>query len=159
LGNCSALPAQYQELGVKSKIYQDIQVFLNQDRQQAETVFLRSEFTLALPQYSRTGIDRALRQMVDEGKMVRLGYGILAKARPSIFDGKPVLGKGPYACAIEALNKLGVPWQQDSATRAYNENRTTQIPTWIAFDIAKPGFTRKINFNGKEVFYERSFRV
>lgn len=127
-----------------------------------ETTFLRSEFTEALTACSRAGIDRAIKQMVDEGNLVRLGYGIVARSerRLNSITGKPsVFLEKPFrACVKEALDKLGVPNRLDSASRAYNERRTTQVPAWTAFDIGNSRFSRKITVNGRgtPVFFERS---
>jgi hypothetical protein len=130
-----------------------------------EVVFLRSEFTEALPACSRAGIDRAIKQMVEEGGLVRLGYGIVARCtrRMNTITGKQneYLPIGFRSCVKQALDKLGVPNRLDSASRAYNERRTTQVPAWTAFDIGNARFSRKIAFGekGKSVFFERSKKV
>ena len=54
-------------------------------------VFLRADFD-DLGGYDQVG--RALRKLVREGRLMKVGYGIYARARPSLLDGKPTPTKG-----------------------------------------------------------------
>lgn len=124
------------------------------------TVFLRSDFTEALPQYSRTGMDKALGRMVERGEFLRIGYGLLARSevRDSRFlPGEQVtcLTKSFYATAREALDRLGVPWDLDRATKAYNNDESTQVPFATAFNVGNSRITRKISLNRATLRYER----
>ena len=50
-------------------------------------VVLRADFAqLGSP----SQISRALKALQAEGRIVRLGYGVYAKARPSVLSGKPI---------------------------------------------------------------------
>ena len=53
---------------------------------------------------------RALRGMVRDGQLVRLGYGVYGRAETSRLSGKPMLAArgGFIDAARQALNKLGV---------------------------------------------------
>ena len=46
----------------------------------------------------------------------------------------------------------------DSVTRAYNENRSTQVPAWLAYDVGRSRIVRKIGFGKRVLQYERSRR-
>ena len=69
-------------------------------------VFLRSDFE-KLAGYDQVG--RALRQLTSDGVLVKVGYGLYAKARPNRITGKPMLSaKGGFTqVAEEALSRLG----------------------------------------------------
>ncbi len=73
---------------------------------------------------------RALSKEIEDGGLIRLGYGIYGRATPSRLSGKPMLADpgGFTGAARIALTKLGVPWEPSAAERAYNEGRSTQIP-------------------------------
>src|SRR5271156_1920602 len=73
---------------------------------------------------------RALRGLVRDGQLVRLGYGVYGRAIISRLSGEPMLysPNGFAGAARQALNKLGVKWEPTEAERAYNEGRSTQIP-------------------------------
>jgi hypothetical protein len=72
----------------------------------------------------------ALRALVMDGHLVRLGYGVYGRAMVSRLSGKPMLhGRDGFSgVARQALDKLGVEWQPTQAERAYNEGRSTQVP-------------------------------
>jgi hypothetical protein len=89
-------------------------------------VFLRSDFE-KLAGYDQIG--RALRQLTAEGVLVKIGYGLYAKARPNRFTGKPMLSaKGGFTqVAEEALTRLGVKWEPSKSVLDY-QSGSTQIP-------------------------------
>eukprot|EP01030_Chromulinospumella_sphaerica_P003550 gene3550-3473_t len=93
---------------------------------------------------SPSQISRVLKELIADGKIVRLGYGTYAKARPSTISGKPVPRVSLADLALEALEKLDVPVKLGRAQRAYAEGRTTQIPVRTTFDTGHRRITRKI---------------
>jgi hypothetical protein len=96
-------------------------------RKKGEDVFLTREFkTLG----GEDQVLRALRKLVDEGRLVRLGYGVYGRATVSSLSGKPMLYSrdGFAGVARQALDKLGVEWEPTESERAYNEGRSTQMP-------------------------------
>ncbi len=92
---------------------------------------------------------RALRRLVREQRLVRLGYGVYGRAIISSLSGKPVLyaRDGFAGAARQALTKLGVAWEPTQAERAYNEARSTQIPVNPVIRV-KGRFSRRL-FDGK----------
>jgi hypothetical protein len=118
-----------------------------------DEVFLTREFTQL---GGETQVLRALREMVAEGRLVRLGYGVYGRARPSSLNGKAVLNsrEGFLGVAQEALNKLGVDWEPTEAQRAYNEGRSTQVPVNPVVRI-KGRFTRHLSYRNAELVLER----
>ncbi|MCL6417838.1 S-adenosylhomocysteine hydrolase [Aestuariirhabdus sp. Z084] len=89
-------------------------------------VFLRSDFE-KLAGYDQVG--RALRQLTSDGILVKVGYGLYAKARPNRITGKPMLSaKGGFTqVAEEALSRLGVKWEPSKSVLDY-QSGSTQIP-------------------------------
>ena len=111
-----------------------------------DAVFLPREFA------SLSGEDqvlRALRALVREGRLLRLGYGVYGRAVTSRLSGEPILysANGFLGAAREALTKLGVPWEPTAAERAYNEGRSTQVPVNPVVRV-KGRFSRRLR-NGK----------
>ena len=139
-----------------SKIRKAIEKYL-EDRPN-EVAFLRSEFDGCGG--SRSGVDKTLRSMVEDGKFVRVGYGAYVRAEPIISPITKTPATVPVALtktwAAQLLRKLGVDPQQDSATREYNEGKSTQVPAWFAFDVGKSRISRKIGFGKGRLVYERS---
>jgi hypothetical protein len=98
---------------------------------------------------------RALRKLVDEGKLIRLGYGVYARAEISSLTNRPMLaGDGFGAVARQVLNKLGVKWEPNSAERAYNEGRSTQVPMTPVVRL-RGRFARKLRYKTMELAFER----
>ena len=104
-------------------------------------VFLRSDFK-KLGDYDQVG--RALRNLETEGQIMRLGYGIYAKARFNRFTGKPMLSAegGFEQVAREALQRLKVNYKPSEAVNLY-QNGSSQIPVNTQFEVLDR-FTRKI---------------
>lgn len=106
---------------------------------------------------SQSQISRSLRALIAEGRIVRLGYGVYAKARPSSLSGKPV----PRVClaelAQEALIKMGVNPTLGSAQAAYAEGRTKHVPMYTCFNTGNRRISRKITVGRTVVRYENDF--
>src|SRR5260370_5616010 len=78
-------------------------------RKRGEDVFLPREFA---DLGGEDQVLRVLRHLTREGRLVRLGYGVYARAIVSRLSGKPVLysPNGLASAAPQALNKLGGKW-------------------------------------------------
>lgn len=122
-------------------------------RRRGEDVFLPREFRdLA----DEDQVLRALRTLTRQGKLVRLGYGVYARAILSRLSGKPILcsSNGLASAARQALTKLGVEWEPTDAERAYNEGRSTQVPVNPAVRV-KGRFSRRLRDGNTELVLER----
>jgi hypothetical protein len=99
---------------------------------------------------------RALRDLVHEGRLVRLGYGVYGRAVKSSLSGNPMLYSpdGFIGAAREALDKLGVEWEPTEAERAYNEGRSTQVPVNPVVRV-KGRFRRQLRYGNAELVLER----
>jgi hypothetical protein len=115
-------------------------------------VFLRADFG-DMGGYDQVG--RALRELVREGQLVKVGYGMYARTRPSILDGKPTLTKSIRELAAEALGRLGIETVPTRMEQAYNARQTTQVPTGRVIGV-RGRVRRQINYNGVPLSYERA---
>ena len=115
-------------------------------------VFLRSDFE-KLAGYDQIG--RALRQLTSDGVLIKVGYGLYAKARPNRMTGQPMLAaKGGFTqVAEEALSRLNVKWTPSKAVLDY-QSGSTQIPV-NAEVIVSERVSRRI---GTEKFELRMIR-
>jgi hypothetical protein len=99
---------------------------------------------------------RALRGLVRDGRLVRLGYGVYGRAILSRLSGEPLLysPNGFIGAARQALTKLGVKWEPTEAETAYNEGRSTQIPVNAVVRV-KGRFSRRLRDGKTELVLER----
>jgi hypothetical protein len=107
-------------------------------------LFLRADFN-GIGDYARVG--HALRGLVRDGHLLKLGYGVYARARPSLLDGKPTPVKGMRELAAEALDRLGIKTELTDLEKAYNAGRTSQVPTGRVIGVSRP-VRRKLVING-----------
>jgi hypothetical protein len=99
---------------------------------------------------------RALRGLVRDKRLVRLGYGVYGRATISRLSGEPILYNqtGFIGAARQALTKLGVAWEPSAAERAYNEGWSTQIPVNPVVRV-KGRFSRRLRNGDTELVLER----
>lgn len=122
-------------------------------RKVGEDVFLPREFT---DLGGEDQVLRALRGLVRDKRLVRLGYGVYGRATVSRLSGEPLLysPNGFAGAARQALTKLGVKWEPTEAERAYNEGRSTQVPVNPVVRI-RGRFSRQLRYKNAELVLER----
>jgi hypothetical protein len=122
-------------------------------RRRRDTVFLTREFR---DLGGEDQVLRALRELVRDGALVRLGYGVYGRAEISRLSGVPILAApgGFIGAARQALDKLGVKWEPTAFERAYNEGRSTQVPVNPAVRV-KGRFARHLRYQDTELRLER----
>jgi hypothetical protein len=99
---------------------------------------------------------RALRELTEDGRLIRLGYGVYGRAEISPLTKQPMLsGDGFGTVSRQVLNKLGVPWEPTQAERAYNEGRSTQVPMTPRVRLRGSRFSRKLRYKTMELAFER----
>ena len=79
---------------------------------------------------------RALRELTERGKLIRLGYGVYGRTDISSLSSKPILYNlnGLEGAARQVLTKLDVSGNRRRRERAYNE-ASTQVPLTPAVRI------------------------
>ena len=113
-------------------------------------VFLREDFE-DLGGYDQVG--RILRGFARDGKLIRIGYGLYAKARKSALTGQVVPIAPLPALAKEALERLGIETAPSRLEKDYQAGRTTQVPTGRLIAV-KGRVSRKIGYGGVYVNFE-----
>ena len=115
-------------------------------------VFLRADFAdLGSP----SRITRAISEMINKGKLVRLGYGVYAKAVPSAITGNPIPRKTLESLVVEALESLGIPAELGAARSAYATGSTGQVPMSVSVSTGSRRVNRKLKLGNREVIYEK----
>src|SRR6478672_8965311 len=122
-------------------------------RKRGDAVFLPREFR---DLGGEDQVLRALRTLVREKRLVRLGYGVYGRAVVSRLSGEPLLysPNGFLGAARQALTKLGVSWEPTEAEKAYNEGRSTQVPVNPVVRV-KGRFSRRLHEGNLELVLER----
>lgn len=115
-------------------------------------VFLRKEFN-RFGDYGKVG--KALRTIVKRGLLVRVGYGIYVKAKPSVLTGNPIPCASLAAIGLEAMRKLGIKANLGKSARAYRDGKTTQMPMALVLSVKGSRVRRRIGFGKHFIRYER----
>ena len=130
-------------MSIKSKI--QIRV-----KRSKRSVFLRSDFK-DIAGYDQVG--RILREMVALDELIKIGYGLYARAQTSPLSGRIIPAKTLSTLAKEALGRLGIAVSPSSFEQAYNSGLSTQVPTGRVIAI-KGRVSRKIGYDGKYISFE-----
>lgn len=117
-----------------------------------DKVFIRDDFG-DLGGYDQVG--RVLKQLTDESKLLKIGYGLYAKAKISSITGTITPQASLPDLAWEALAKLGVKVSPSKSLLLYNAGKTTQVPTGRVVAVDRR-VSRKITYRGAVIYYERS---
>jgi len=115
-------------------------------------VFVRDNFK-DLGGYDQ--VRRALRRLAEKGQLVKIGYGLYARAMVSPLSGKAIPKKPLPTLAAEALDRLDVETAPSSFDQAYNADATTQVPTGRVI-VVRSRISRKIGYDGKYIIFERA---
>ncbi len=94
-----------------------------------------------------------LNQLEEKGKIMRMGEGIYAKAVISPLSKRIVPCKSLRQLATELLESLSIEVVASSYEKAYNEGRTTQVPTGRVIGVNKP-ISLEFGYDGKFVTFE-----
>ncbi|RDL45063.1 S-adenosylhomocysteine hydrolase [Marinomonas piezotolerans] len=114
------------------------------------SVFMRSDFK-DIADYDQVG--RALKQLIREGLLLKIGYGLYVRARTNRITGKPMPDNvaGSDGVMIEALERLDVDYSFDEASQLNLSGNSTQIPARVKVIPKSPRFTRKIKVGSQSV--------
>jgi hypothetical protein len=113
-------------------------------------VFVRGDFS-DISDYDQVG--RALRNLTKKGSLIRLGYGVYARAKKSPINGETVPVAPLPVLAKEALQRLGIETAPSYLEEAYNAGKTTQVPTGRLIGV-KGRVNRKLGYRGAFISYE-----
>jgi len=107
------------------------------------SVFMRSDFA-DIADYDQVG--RGLRNLVRDGLLLKIGYGLYVRARVNRITGAlmPDNPAGNDGVLIEAMDRLGVDYTFDDLSRKNLSGESTQIPASLKIVPKSSRFTRKI---------------
>ena len=112
-----------------------------------------NDFRDFIERYDYDQVLRALRVLVKEKILIKIGRGIYAKTK--VFsNGTVTLCSDLSELAEEALKKLGIKTSKSKYWVDYNTGKTTQVPTGRVIAVNKR-VRRKISYNGYEIEFER----
>ena len=124
------------------------------------SIALRKGEVLLRADFDRMGsasqVSRALKMVVSDGKLVRLGYGTYAKPQPRPLSGKPIPRQPLEALAWEAMERLGVKINLGKALNDYATGSTNQIPMSVTFNTGDRRISRKLVLGNRSVVYEHN---
>lgn len=114
------------------------------------TIILRQDVELL---GSPRQVSRGLKALLEDGKLVKLGLGVYAKARSSEYVDGPIIRAGFTDACIEALERLGVRWEPCQAIKDYNEGKSQQVPARFEIRL-KSRFRRKLAYGSRTLRIE-----
>jgi hypothetical protein len=106
-------------------------------------VFERKDFD-GIASYDQVG--RALNQLIQQGCLMKVGYGLYTKAKTNSLTGRlmPTNPGGSDAIMREVLKMKGVDFQIDPLSMKSINGTTTQIPSSIKYSWNTKRFNRKL---------------
>jgi hypothetical protein len=116
-------------------------------------VFLRDEFN-RFGAYRQ--VCRVVKELSDEGKLMRLGYGTYVKARPSSISGKPVADESLINIGLEVMKKLEIKADVGKDMRALIQGDSTQVPMLPIVNIGNSRVCRKLSVGNRSLVYEKN---
>ena len=129
---------------IRERVWQSIAI-------RDDAAFLRAEFK-AFGDPSQ--VTRALKALVEEGRLVKVGHGVYVKAKTSSISGNPVPSRSLTEIGEAFLKKRGITPGPGSSARDYNEGRTTQIPMRPVLFTNGRRLTRRIQVGNSVLKYE-----
>lgn len=116
-----------------------------------DTVFLPADFA---DLGGRDQVGRALRSLIAQGQLIKIGYGLYAKVTFSELFNRPQPIASLPELAREALSKMGVQVVPTYFEQLYNERKSTQVPTGRVIGV-RERVSRKISYGTTDIVYER----
>ncbi|SMC58180.1 DUF6088 family protein [Polynucleobacter kasalickyi] len=134
------------QITVKEKVVAKI-------KRSPSSVFLRKEFD-RLGNYRQ--VSRAVHEVTASGLLIKVGFGLYAKARPSTLGGKPVPAIPLINIGLQVMQKIGIKAEVGKDARALQEGRSTQVPMLPIINVGRARVSRKITVGKRQVVYEKS---
>ncbi|MBS9836657.1 type IV toxin-antitoxin system AbiEi family antitoxin domain-containing protein [Vibrio alginolyticus] len=111
-------------------------------------VFERKDFA-HFASYSQ--ISRSLKQLIEKGLLMRLGYGLYTKATINSLTNQPMPTHpgGTDGVMLEILKKLGVPFEVDQMSLKSINGHSNQIPASVQYSWDHKAFSREIKVGNR----------
>lgn len=107
---------------------------------------------------SHSQVTRVFKKLLTDKKLVKIGFGIYAKAYTSKFTDVPLIKGGIDSAFNEALKKIGVLFEKGSAEQAYVAGFTTQIPARNVIRL-KTRCRRQISYGKARLIFENKINA
>ena len=98
-------------------------------------------------------ISRALKALVQDGDLIKFGYGVYIKAEKTPYDDEPIMVVPLAQGCAEALNRLGKRWRLGQVIRNYNECKTQQVPAQFIIRL-NDRFRGRLGTKKRRVIFE-----
>ncbi|MFM0412082.1 DUF6088 family protein [Paraburkholderia dipogonis] len=121
-------------------------------QRRTSTVILRSEL-VALANPSQ--LSRALKKLVEAGKLVRVSHGAYARTRFNKFLNRPAPAGTLESIAAEAFRKLRIDVGPGKLAAEHNAGLSTQVPMLAVVTTGRRRISREIQVGNRSVSYER----
>jgi hypothetical protein len=103
-------------------------------------------------------VSRALKNLISEKKLVKIGAGVYAKAYASNYSDIPIIKNGADLALREALKCLGVAFEPGSAEQDYNAGKTTQVPVVNVVKL-KSRCRRHLAYGNSKLIFEKNINA
>lgn len=103
-------------------------------------------------------VSRALKNLISENKLAKIGAGIYAKAYTSNYSDIPIIKNGTDLALREALKCLGVSFEPGSAEQEYNAGKTTQVPVRNVVKL-KSRCRRRLAYRNSKLIFEKNINA
>lgn len=98
-------------------------------------------------------ISRALKALIEDGELIKLGYGVYVKAEKTKYSDEPIMIISMAEACAEALKRLGIRWELGKAIQDYNLGKTQQVPAKFIVRL-KSRFRRDLGYNNRKIIFE-----
>lgn len=139
---------------VKYKNSLEYKIFESINRKRSN-VILRCDFE-ELGSHSQ--VTRVFKKLIIGKKLVKIGFGLYAKAFTSKYSNVPLVKGGIDSAFDEALKKLGVRFEMGSAEEEYIAGLTTQIPAKKVIRL-KSRCRRQIGYGKARLIFENNINA
>ncbi len=112
-------------------------------------VFMRADFK-DIAGYDQIG--RVLRDLVESGELLKVGYGVYTKARKNPITGRimPTCPGGSDAVILEALDRLDIGYSFGKSSTKYLSGESTQIPAYTQIETPYR-FKRRLSIGNSQL--------
>jgi len=98
-------------------------------------------------------ISRGLKALLEDGELIKFGYGVYVKAEKTPYSDEPILSIPIAEACVETLQRLGIQWELGKAIRDYNEGKTQQVPVKFIVRL-KDRFRGKLGAGRRAIRFE-----
>lgn len=113
-------------------------------------IFVRDDFA-DFGAYDVVG--RELRKLAGEDLLVKVGYGLYARAKRSVLSGEPIPSAPLIEIGYQAFRRLGHSPKPRQAALDYIEGSTMQVPAGDRIAVSGARVKRRIAFGPRVIKY------